>query len=94
MNDGWTEIVEALEGIRLLDANWNDQGAAGVDSDLIESAIELIHVLKCTGRRRCPDSVSPGVTGTVLLEWFDEGTYSEIEFLSPTYAEETIVVPQ
>jgi hypothetical protein len=92
-DESWSTIFDALERIRSLPENWDDQGAAAVESELVDSALELVQVLRRTGSRRCPDSISPGVNGTVLLEWLDGPVYTEIEVLRPFYAEETVVAP-
>lgn len=92
-DESWSAIVDAIERVRSLPENWDDQGAAAIQGELVDSAIELVQALKRTGSRRCPDSISPGVNGTVLLEWFDGPAYTEIEVLRPFYAEETIVAP-
>ena len=82
----WKDLVDDLLRIRMLNDDWDGQGAEAPHPDIIAGAITLTSYLKA---RNYPpaDRVIAGVNGTVYFEWYSPEGYQEIEVTSPLDAE-------
>jgi hypothetical protein len=90
--DAWSQRLDDLLQIRLLEDDWDGQGAKAPSTELVDSAIGLAEIFRQQGQD-APCRIVPGVNGTVLFEWQHGDMYEEIEVLRPFYAEGIRIVP-
>ena len=88
----WTAIIDDLLALRLLEDDWDGQGAKAPSTALVDSAIVLSQLFR---RQGClaPSRVVAGVNGTVILEWQADESYFEIEVTTPYEARATRMTP-
>jgi hypothetical protein len=89
----WEARLGDLERYRNYTDDWDGQGAAGIGSDLIDSAVALAAALRRHGVV-APASALPGVQGTVGFEWdLADGGSATLEVLDPNTAELFLHLP-
>jgi hypothetical protein len=89
----WEPAVQKIFSFQHLGDDWDGLGAKAPSRQLLESAIGLAYILSDKGVDP-PDSVVPGVDGSVTFEWQDpDGTYREVEIVRPLYAEVMMIEP-
>jgi hypothetical protein len=89
----WKQCIDELLGIRLLESDWDGQGAEAPDAELVDSAIILAVFLQ-QRHFEPPTRTVPGVNGTAILEWqWSDGTTAEIEVSEPYSADVFVMVP-
>lgn len=84
--DLWPKRLDELLRIRTLMDDWDGLGALAPSTALVDSAIILADQLLRAGIDP-PSRVVAGVNGTVILEWQQDGVYTEIEVTEPYRAE-------
>jgi hypothetical protein len=79
----WLEnVLNEIEGLRLLEANWDTYGAVRINRHSLNAAKELLREL---ARPKTPaPSVVPTSDGSVQIEWHTRGIDLELRWLSPT----------
>ena len=87
LNTEWMNKFKDLISIRSLDDNWDSEGAEAPMPELIDSAIELLEILKNKGYVSPPVRIVATPDGTVIFEWQNEIEYMEVEISEPYYAE-------
>lgn len=85
-SDTWSQCRDELLAIRALDEDWDGQGAKAPSAALVDSAIQLAEILRQRGVD-APCRIVPGVNGTVIFEWQQDGIYREMEVIKPCHAE-------
>ena len=91
-SDPWDHRIQDLQALSDLGDDWDGQGALAPSAELVDSAIKLAWLLRQKGDS-APGRVAPGVNGTIILEWQENGEFREIEVIRPFYAEVMRVVP-
>lgn len=84
--DTWRLRMEELLALRTLEEDWDGQGAKAPSVDLVDSALHLAERLRQQGID-APCRIVPGVNGTVIFEWQQDGIYREMEVTRPGHAE-------
>ncbi len=90
-NESWKQIMDALIDLLRLEDDWDGQGAKAPSQSLVHSSIELARMLSDPLEQpmdalpfgTVPSRVVPGVNGTVIFEWQEGETYSELEVTQP-----------
>ena len=80
----WSTTMDHLLALRLLEDDWDGQGAEAPAPALVDAAISLALRLAANGVSE-PDFAVAGVNGTVHFEWKRDSI--EIEVLAPDRAE-------
>jgi hypothetical protein len=89
----WEPAVRKMVEMRNLADDWDGLGALAPSPALLESAISLAFLFHEKGVNP-PQSVVPGLDGTVNLEWQDpDGTIAEVEIDRPFHAEVMVIEP-
>ncbi|UCC30925.1 MAG: hypothetical protein JSU86_01350 [Phycisphaerales bacterium] len=83
----WNERTDDLLRIRMLEDDWDGLGAQAPNAALVDSAIDLLKILRHEDRAYPPTRVVAGPTGTIVFEWQVEDTYLEAEIVRPFGAE-------
>jgi len=83
----WDERTDDLLQIRMLEDDWDGLGAQAPDAALVDSAIDLLKMLRDEDNAYPPTRVVAGPTGTIVFEWQVEDTYLEAEIVRPFGAE-------
>ena len=89
----WSACLADLDRYRAYSDDWDGQGAKGIPGDLIDSATELVRLLRSHSVLP-PTCVLPGFGGTVGFEWDTTGGGSiTLEITGPETAEFELYVP-
>jgi hypothetical protein len=84
--DLWEECFSKLRDFRDLQDDWDGLGAEAPFGWAIRGAIELAEKLQQQGMQ-APARVVPGITGTILFEWQNDGLFVEMEVTSESSAD-------
>lgn len=79
-------MIDELLRIRMLEDDWDGEGAEAPHPNLIHAAIKLAQDLAASGFPPA-ERVIASVNGTIYFEWHTPLGYEEIEILSPLDAE-------
>ena len=91
--EGWKCCIDDLLAIRLLEADWDGQGAEAPLPDLVDSAIVLADLLRQKGVEPLSRTMQ-GVDGTVVMEWqWGQKATAEVEIIEPYLADVFVMVP-
>lgn len=82
----WTDVIDQLLSLRVLEDDWDGQGAEAPEPSVVDSALKLALRFRSTGMSPA-DRIVAGVNGTVFFEWFAPSQYLEIEVLAPGQVE-------
>jgi len=84
---GWKKCIDALLDVRVLEDDWDGQGAPAPPPEVVDSAIVLAVLLR--QRHVAPPNVTvQGVNRDVLFHWqWVDGTFFEIEVIEPGLAD-------
>ena len=89
----WDTSIQKIIELDQLGDNWDGLGASAPSRELIQSAVRLAHLL-CAGGVEPPQSVVPGLDGSINFGWQDgSGYYAEIEIVRPFFAEVMVIEP-
>lgn len=81
----WQQSVFRLQEIENLDADWDGEGAEKIDYDIIRSAEALFERLSSTSVP--PSRIVPTQDGAIVIEWHNNGAYTEAEIETPYLVE-------
>ena len=76
------EVIEQIEKLKRLEADWNGYGAEPINPRIIESSQQFIRSLH--NQLRVLPQVVPMTQGRLQLEWHDGTRSLELEFESPS----------
>jgi hypothetical protein len=82
----WDGLIDRLLALRVLEDDWDGQGASAPDPGVIQFALRLAVQFRGAGKPPA-DRVLAGVNGTVFFEWHTPAAYTEIEVVAPGRAE-------
>jgi len=89
----WEKCFGDLARYRTYSDDWDGQGAVGIPSDLVDSAVALVDALRSSGVI-APSCALPGFDGTVSFEWdLNGGCSLEVEVLEPGKVEVSYYTP-
>jgi hypothetical protein len=81
--NGWLdEAIEQLRAIGTLGANWDAEGAAAPDPEILQSGLSLLACLSGVPHVAKPH-INPTRDGAVQFEWESASGYLEIEVVAP-----------
>jgi hypothetical protein len=89
----WQRGFLALSKFVSLDADWDGEGAAAPDVDIVNSVAALLAQLKAARLSDPPSRVLPTPDGGVLVEWQGNGYYRELEVFKSFEGEVMTVLP-
>jgi len=90
----WLAMLEKLKSFRELEDDWDGQGAHGPSEDVVNSAIDLLEIIRYEGELPAPSAVAPSPDGSVLIVWQEQdGMYCEVEVVRPSFAEVMLKLP-
>ncbi len=92
LEDRWSLLIDDLLAIRLLEHDWDGQGAAAPSHPIVDAAIRLAQKFSSMNEP-VADRIVAGINGTVVFEWHDARGYHEIEVARPDGAEYSWVRP-
>ena len=87
----WDVALARLRSYADLEDDWDGLGAVAPAAGLPVVAECWLRWLRDRGKRG-PSRVVAGLSGTIFAEWQQPECYIEVEFLSPTEAEQFVVV--
>jgi hypothetical protein len=91
--EGWKKCIDSLLRIRLLEDDWDGQGAEAPPAELVDSAM-ILAVLLRQHHIEPPSVTVQSVQGTVLMEWqWPDHTTLEIDVIEPNLADVFLHVP-
>jgi hypothetical protein len=82
----WLRTDEQLDGLRALQSDWDGEGAEAPNVDLVNKVSKWLSKLAMDGYVP-PSRLTASPDGTVLLEWYQDQEYTEVEFIEPNHAE-------
>jgi hypothetical protein len=88
----WQQLIEELRGFEHLGDDWDGLGAKPPAPALVASSVSLAHQLRQV-HVRPPSRVVPGLDGTILFEWQQDGVFLELEVTQPGQAEWMQILP-
>jgi hypothetical protein len=77
----WKACAEKIQTFRQLADDWDGDGAAAPEPNVIDVATTVAHNL--SRKMPAPDRIHVGVNGTIYFEWFAADRYIEIEVVGP-----------
>ena len=79
IDEEWSRIIDELLGFLLLGPDWDGEGAEPPSRQAVDQAVRWVATV---GRSTWPPPArsTPGVAGTILLEWQRSDALVEAEF--------------
>jgi hypothetical protein len=84
--DGWGSVQGDIDAISRLEPDWDGMGGSAPSSALIDGLGQFLLKLR-SGGSPPPARIVPTPLGTILLEWYSAGTYTEAEIVAPNRVE-------
>ena len=88
----WSDVTDDLLRLRLLEDDWDGQGADAPAPSVVDAALNVANDLRTAGMPPADRAVA-GVNGTVFFEWHHPKQYLEIEVFTADRAEGRWVYP-
>lgn len=82
----WKKIFCRLESMKRLGDNWDGEGAETPSEEIIYAAWNLLEG-EIRANNRAPSRILPTPLGSILIEWQEDGVYTDAEIDTPNRVE-------
>jgi len=94
VQEAWDHLVDDLLRFRLLNEDWDGQGAEAPKAAIVDGVLEWVRQMRLYPQAITPVRVVPGVAGEVYLEWQNPSLCLTADVSDPAHAEWTLIVAE